>query len=47
MVMEIRNGREGGTDEVGGVGFVVGAFSADAVEKLAAECEVGDEIYWM
>ena len=40
MVVEVGNGRESGADEVGGVGFVIGAFAADAVEELAAEGEV-------
>ena len=46
VIVKIGNGREGSTDEVGGVGFVVGAFSADPVEEFAAESEIGDEIDW-
>lgn len=44
MVVEVGDGGKGCADEVGGVGLVVAAFAADAVEELAAEGEVGDEI---
>jgi hypothetical protein len=38
MVVEVGYCAEGCADEVRGVGLVVGAFAADAVEELAAEC---------
>jgi hypothetical protein len=44
VVVEVCNGREGCADQVRGVGLEVGAFAADAVEELAAESEVGDEV---
>jgi hypothetical protein len=46
VVVEIRDGRESGSNEVRSVGFVVIAFSADAVEQLAAERKIGDEVDW-
>ena len=46
MVVQVGDGGEGGADQGGGVGLVVAAFAADAVEELAAEREVGDEVYW-
>ena len=45
VVVEIGDGGECGADQVGGVRLVVGAFPADAVEELAAEGQVGDQIY--
>jgi hypothetical protein len=44
VVMEVCDCGESGTDQVGGVGFVVAAFAADSVEEFAAECEVGYEV---
>lgn len=37
VVVEVSDCAEGGADEVCGVGFVVAAFAADAVEEFAAE----------
>lgn len=45
MVMQVSDGGEDSADEIGGVGFVVGPFAADAIEKLPAEGKVGDEVY--
>lgn len=42
--VEVGDGGEGGQDQGGGVGFVVVALAADAVEELAAQGEVGDEV---
>ena len=39
VIVQVGDGRESGTDEVGGVGLVVGALAADAVEELAAQRE--------
>lgn len=36
MVVQVGDSREGGSNEVGGVGFVVAAFAADSVEELTA-----------
>lgn len=44
VVVQVGDGRERRADEVGGVGFVVGALAADAVEELAAEGQVRDEV---
>jgi hypothetical protein len=44
VVVEVCDGREGCADQVCGVGLEVGALAADAVEQLAAEGEVGDEV---
>jgi len=44
VVVEVCDGREGCADQVRCVGFKVGALAADAVEELAAESEVGDEV---
>ncbi len=44
MVVEVCNSGEGSAHEFGSVGLVVRAFAADAVEELAAEGEVGDEV---
>jgi hypothetical protein len=44
VVVEVCDGREGCADQVRCVGLEVGAFAADAVEELAAEGEVGDEV---
>ncbi len=46
MVVEVGDGGEGCADEVCGVGFVVASLSAYAVEELAAEGEVRDEVDW-
>lgn len=46
VVMEVGNGRQGGSDQLGCVGFKVGAFATDAIEELTAKCEVGHEVYW-
>ena len=45
VVVKVGDGGESGSDEVRGVRLVVGAFPADAIEELAAECEVGYEVY--
>jgi hypothetical protein len=45
MIVEVGYGGEGGTDKIGGVGFKIGAFTTDAVEKLTAERKVGYEVY--
>ena len=44
VVVEVCNGGEGCADKVRGVGFVVASFPTYAVEELAAESEVGDEV---
>ena len=44
MVMEVCYGGQSGADEVCRVGFIVGAFAADAVEEFAAKGKVGDEV---
>lgn len=44
MVVQIGDGRKGGAHELRRVGLVVVALAADAVEELAAEGEVGDEV---
>ena len=45
MVVEIGDCGERGSNEVGGIGFVVGAFTAYAIEELAAQREICDEVY--
>lgn len=40
MVVQVSDGRQRGANEVGGVGFVVGALATDTVEELAAESEI-------
>lgn len=35
MVMQVCDSRKSGADEVGGIGLVVAAFTANAVEKLS------------
>ena len=42
--VEVGDSGEGGEDQGGGVGFIVVTFAADAVEELAAQGEVGDEV---
>lgn len=44
VIVEVGNSRQGGANEVRGVGFVVASFPANAVEKLAAEGEVGNKV---
>jgi hypothetical protein len=44
MVMEVCYSRQCSSNEIGSVGFVVGAFSADAVEELSSEREISHEI---
>ena len=44
VVVQVSHRTQGRPDEVRGVGFVVAAFPADAVEELATEGEVGDEV---
>ena len=44
VVVQVCDGREGCADQVRCVGLEVGALAADAVEQLAAESEVGDEV---
>ena len=47
MVVKVRNGGEGCTNKVCSVRFVVASFPTYAVEKLAAESEISDEVdYW-
>jgi hypothetical protein len=46
VVVEICDGRKSRSDEVCCVRFVVVSFSADAVEQLAAERKVGNEVDW-
>lgn len=42
VVMEICDGRQCGSNQVTGIGFVVVAFATDAVKELAAKGKVGD-----
>jgi hypothetical protein len=44
MVVEVCDSREGGTDKVASVRFVVVALSADAVKEFTSKREVGDKI---
>lgn len=44
VVVEVGDGGEGGAHQVGSVCLVVATLAADAVEELAAEGEVGDEV---
>lgn len=44
VVVEVCDGAEGGSDQIGGVRLVVGALAADAIEELATEGEVRDEV---
>ena len=44
MVVEVGDSAESGSDQIGGVRFVVGALAADAIKELAAESEVRDEV---
>ena len=42
MVVQVSDGGEGSFDQIGGVGFVVGAFAAYPIEELTSQSEVGD-----
>lgn len=44
VVVEVGDGAEGSSDQIGGVRFVVGALAADAIEELAAKSEIRDEV---
>jgi hypothetical protein len=44
VVVEVCDGRQSGTDEVCGIALVVGALATDAVEQLAAQGQIRDEI---
>ena len=44
VVVEVCHGRQGRADQVRGVGLVVRALAADAVEELAAGAEVETEV---
>lgn len=44
VIMEVGNCREGSVDEVGSVGFIVGVFMVDMVEKFIVKGEIGDEV---
>ena len=44
VVVEVCNSGEGCPNKVGGVGFIVASFPTYAVEELAAESEVSDEV---
>jgi hypothetical protein len=41
MVVEIGNSGESRSHQVGGIGFIVVTFSADAIKKLASKRKVG------
>ena len=45
VVVEVGDGAEGGSYQVGGVRLVVGALAADAIEELTAKGEVRDEVH--
>jgi hypothetical protein len=44
--MEIRHGRQRRPNKICGVGFKVRPLPADTVEELAAEGEIGYEVYY-
>ena len=44
VVVEVCDGRQGGTDEIGGIALVVGTLATDTVEQLSAEGQVGDQV---
>jgi len=44
VVVQVGDGGEHRADEVCGVGLVVAALAADAVEELSPEREIGDEV---
>lgn len=45
VIMQVCDGRERGSNEVRGVRLEVIAFSADTIKKLAAQGEVGHQVY--
>src|SRR5699024_9763330 len=45
MVVQISHCGEDRADEVCSVGLVVAAFTADAVEQLSSESEIGDQVH--
>lgn len=45
VIVEVGDCGESRTDEVGGIRFVVGAFSAYAVEQLTTECKISYQIH--
>lgn len=47
VIVQVSNGRECGADKVGGVGFVIRAFTTYAIEELAAESKIGNQIDWL
>jgi hypothetical protein len=46
MVVEVCDGGECGTDEVGGIRLIVGAFATNAIEELASKSKISDEVYY-
>jgi hypothetical protein len=44
VIVEVGDSGESCSNQVGGVGFVVVAFSADAVKQLASKREVGNKV---
>jgi hypothetical protein len=44
MVVQIGDSREGGPNEVGSVGLVVVSFATDAVEQLASQSKISDQV---
>jgi hypothetical protein len=46
VVMKVCDSRKCGADKIASIRFVVVALSADAVEQLAAKCEVGNKVHY-
>ena len=45
MIVQISNCGQYGADQVCSIGFVVTAFTADAVEQLSTQGEISDQVY--
>jgi hypothetical protein len=45
MIVQVGDGGKSGTNEVGSVGLVVGAFATDTIEKLATKGKICDKVY--
>jgi hypothetical protein len=47
VVVEVGDSGEGRSNQIGGIGLVVVAFSTDAIEKLSSEREVSYEVNYI
>ena len=45
MIVKVCDCRKSGSNEVGSVGLVVRAFSANAIEQFATEGKICDKVY--